>query len=118
MRYILIDNTSGYIFGDTAALPAHTFDGEQFPVTQDDITPIRAARWLDETETKEYGRTYEDVGRYGLASNETGYRVFRADINGSEAIGDIWDGQDQDTIEAVERDCEFVTCIRCGGDGA
>lgn len=114
-RYILIDNCSGYVFGDTACLPNVPIStSEGLPMTQSDMTsPIDAARWLDEAEVKEFGRTYEEVSRRALASNETGYHVYRADIKGSEVVPAIDDGENQELIEAVERDCEYVTTIRC-----
>lgn len=102
-RYILIDNCSGYIFGDTADYRA----GDQ-----SDITPTEAAAALDAS-IGEHGRSYAEVGRRELASNETGYHVYRADVRGSEAVPVVQDGQDQETIDAVERDCEYVTTIRC-----
>jgi hypothetical protein len=114
-RYILIGNCSNYIFGDTALLPnvpISTSDG--YKMTQSDIaSPVDAARWLDETETQVFDRTYEMVSRSELASNETGYHVYRADINGSDAVQAIDDGQNQELIEDVERNCEYVTSIRC-----
>ncbi len=101
-RYILIDNCSGYIFGDSADLDGQIFSG----------TPIEFAAALDAS-IGAHGRTYEDVSRYALASNETGYHVYRADVDGSEAVDVVWDGQDQDTIDAVIDNCEYVTAIRC-----
>lgn len=101
-RYILIDNYSGYIFGDSADLNGHIFSG----------TPVEFAAALDAS-IGAHGRTYEDVSRHALASNETGYHVYRADVDGSEAVAVVWDGQDQKTIDAMVQDCEYVTTIRC-----
>lgn len=101
-RYILIDNHSGYIFGDSADLNGKIFAG----------TPTEYAAALDAS-IGEHGRAYEEVSRHALASNETGYHVYRADINGSDAVVTVQDGQDQEMIEAVERDCEYITTIRC-----
>jgi len=101
-RYILIDNCSGYIFGDTGDL-----DG---PAR--DETPLEAAARLD-AHIGERSRSYEEVSRYGLASNETGYHVYRADVRGAEAIPLVDDGLDQQLIESVERECQYVTTIRC-----
>ena len=115
MRYILIENASGHIFGDTADMPnvpISTSGG--YPMTQSELTgrdgPILAARWLDEAKIREFGRAYTEV--YALASNETGYRAYRADANGSDAIATVQNGQDQDTINAVIADCELVAIIR------
>lgn len=102
-RYILIDNCSGYIWGDSADLDGHVFTG----------TPLEYAAALDARIGGADGREYEEVSRRALASNETGYHVYRADINGSEAVPLVEDGQDQEMIEAVIRDCEYVTTIRC-----
>lgn len=105
-RYILIDNCSGYVAGDSADLNGKIFTGE----------PLEFAAAFDAS-IGETGRRYTDVGRRELASNETGYHVYRADIGGSEVVPVVWDGQDQETIEAVARDCEYVTTLRCDRDG-
>ena len=60
-RYILIDNYSGYIFGDTADI-----NGRALQVDN----PIDAARAFDEQVRGEHGRAYESIGRARLASNE------------------------------------------------
>jgi len=103
-RYILIDNASGYIFGDTA-------DFSGVIAQANGGSPIDAAREMDEAVIGEHGRTYEEVN--SLASNETGYHVYRADVGGSDAVVTVWDGQDQDTINAVIASCPLVATIRC-----
>jgi hypothetical protein len=106
-RYILIDNCSGYVFGDSADLDGHIFSG----------TPVEFAAALDASNGA-HGLTYEGVSRHALASNETGYHVYRADVDGSEAVPVVWDGQDPKTIDSVVQDCEYVTTIRCHTDAA
>ena len=101
-RYILIDNNSGYIYADSADLNGKIWIGDK---------PADFAAAFDAT-IGEHGRTYDDVHCASLASNETGYHVYRADINGSEAVPVIEGGQDQDMIDAVMRDCEYVTALR------
>ena len=105
-RFILIDNCSGFIAGDTA-----DFNGGIAQVQIDGGSAIDAVRELDETIVGEHGRAYEDVSR--LADNETGYLVYRADVEGSDAVAAVWDGQDQDTIDAVVASCPLVAAIRC-----
>jgi hypothetical protein len=100
-RYIIIDNCSGYIWGDSADLAGHIFVG----------TPIEYAAALD-ADIGDPGRIYEECHHHALASNEGGYHVYRADVSGSDAVPVVWDGQDQETIEAVLRDCEYVTSLR------
>ena len=107
-RYILIDNESGFIVGDTADLPPHTFAGEDFPVCQSGITPTEAARWLDEAVIRTFGRTYEFLS-HNPGDTSTGYPVY----NGADAVVVAWDGQDREAIAAVERDCEYVGFVRC-----
>jgi hypothetical protein len=102
-RYIAVDNCSGYIWGDSADLNGHIFTG----------TPLEFSAALDAAIGTPWDRTYEETSRYALASNETGYHIYRADVNGSEAVAVINDGQDQEMIEAVMRDCEYITTIRC-----
>ena len=100
-RYILIDSHSGYIWGDTADLAG--FDGSAGTI-------VDAAAKLDES-LNEYDREYEEVTRRELGGH-TGYLVYRADINGSDAIPVVTDGQDQEMIDAVLRDCEYVGAVR------
>jgi hypothetical protein len=108
-RYILIDNDSGYIFGDTADI-----NGECLNLGTSDEDIIEACRAFDES-IQAQGRRYSVLSHsnlHALANNETGYLVYRADINGSEAVTSIWDGQDQETIAAVEHDCRLVAVVR------
>lgn len=109
-RYILIDNASGYIWGDSADFMA----GDQ-----GDYTPAEVAQALDANVGALHGSTqYEDTTMAGLASNETGYYVYRADIDGSEAVTVVHDGQDAETIRAVVNSCRYVTSLRrVGGEG-
>lgn len=101
-RFILIDNNSGYIFGDSADFASGN---------QSDLTPVEAARLLDES-IGEHGREYSELSSQPR-DTRTGYAVYRADIDGSEAVPVVYDGQDQETISAVERDCEFVAFVEC-----
>ena len=99
-RYILIDNNSGYIWGDSADLEGEIFTG----------SPTEYANALDES-LGEFGREYEMLTRTPR-DNSTGYRVFDADVRGSEAVTVVTDGQDQEMIDAVERDCYEVGFIK------
>jgi hypothetical protein len=100
MRLILIDNCSGYIFGDSA-----DFAGGRA------VEVIDACRTLDESNGV-HGREYDEHGPgYRPAANETAYHVYR----GSDAIPVVHDGQDQETIEAVVRDCDKVAVVLCRG---
>ena len=95
MRLILIDNYSGYIFGEFhTANYTGNFDRR--------ACLTEAATTIDEIQ-KEYGRAYTVHSR---APRDTrgGYHVYRAD----DRVPTITDGQDQEIIRAVERDCEFV----------
>lgn len=96
-RYILIDSNSGYIWGDSADLNGQIFTG----------TALEFAKALDES-LGEHGRIYEEVSRL---DGRSGYSVYRADINGSDAVAVVWDGQNQETIDAVERDCRHLGYI-------
>lgn len=101
-RYILIDNRSGYIFGDTADLDGWN-DTER--------TPVDAARLLDES-IGERDREYELIG-HDPRDTSTGYHIHRADVRGSEQVAVVTDGQDREMIEAVERDCDYVGYVIC-----
>jgi hypothetical protein len=94
-RYILIDNNSGYIFGDSADLDGKVFSG----------SAVEFAAALDAS-IGAHNRTYEEYYR-NPRTTESGYDVYRADIDGSEAVAVVHNGQDQETIEAVRRDCEY-----------
>lgn len=96
-RYILIDLWSGYIFGDTADI-----NGEVVPC--DNI--IDAARALDAS-IGEHDRVYAAGNRSHMHNGCSGYAVYRADIDGSEAIPVVHDGQDAETIRSVETLCQF-----------
>jgi hypothetical protein len=108
-RYILIDNDSGYIFGDTADI-----NGECLNLGTSDEDIIGACRAFDET-IQAQGRRYAVLSHSNiraLASNESGYLVYRSDINGSDQMTSIC----QETIEAVERDCRLVAVVRCADE--
>jgi hypothetical protein len=97
-RFILIENASGYIWGDSADL-----NGAIFPCPD----AIAYAAALDAS-FGEHGRIYDRVGPHDLTSEETGYHVYRADVDGSDAVPIVHDGQDRETIRAVVRDCLYV----------
>lgn len=96
-RYILIDNASGYIFGDTDDYAPGRID-----------SPMEACETLDREVVQEHGRTYELVSR--LASNETGYLVYSGDV---DATINVENGQDENTIDYVLEHCPLVATIRC-----
>ncbi len=105
-RYIFIDRNSGFIFGDSANIDGKIVNG----------SPCDVAYELDMS----IGYPYPDANfSHGIAYEETArsdldatYDVYRADINGREAVVAIEDGQDQEIIEAVRRDCQYITTIR------
>ena len=94
-RYILIDNYTGYIWGDSADLDGAIFAG----------TALDFAAALDAS-LGNHGRTYTEQPRPD-ASNQSGYHVYRADIDGSDAVTVVHDGQDQATIDAVTGTCRY-----------
>lgn len=102
-RYILIDNASGYIWGDSADLNGKIFTG----------SPEEFAEALD-VSNGEHGRSYT-FGIRAPRDTSTGYHVYRADVNGSKAIPVVTDGQDQETIEAVTRNCTYQGYIEVSG---
>jgi len=93
-RYILIENNSGFIFGDSADLDGRTFTG----------TAVEFARALDDS-IGAHGRDYALT--HNPHDTSTGYHVYAA----TDAIPTVSDGQDSETIEAVERDCAYVGFI-------
>jgi hypothetical protein len=83
MRYILIDENSGYVWGEAVA-----------------SDPISACREVDISVNKigELGRNYIDIGRERF-DGRSGYHVYAApdDFVGGD------DGRDPEYINAVER---------------
>jgi hypothetical protein len=106
-QYIVIDRASGYIFYDTRDLPLdHVIDGERAGNLP--LTPELACRWGAEAEARDYGWSYSETNRYDA---RVVYDVYRVDVGGSEAVPVVRDGQDQEMIDAVERDCEYVASV-------
>lgn len=96
-RYILIDDNSGHIWGDSADLDGAIFAADD---------PIEYAAALDRA-TGDPDWSYA----WSASSGGGGYHVYRADVRGSDAITVVWDGQDRDTINAVEQGCEYLGFI-------
>ena len=97
-RYILICSESGYIFGDSADITGGATS-----------TPAQVAAALDAS-IGLHDRTYSEL-HAPPSDGRTGYLVYRADIDGSEVVPLVHDGQDRDTIEQVERLCEYVCFV-------
>jgi hypothetical protein len=117
MRIILIDNYSGYIWGDSADYKGRTFtldDALSFKAdvsaTSEDDFALAYAAAMDADiggEPRSYGMHRASCARNG----GSGYMAYRADVDGSEAVPVVHDGQDSDTIEAVEADCRCLGFI-------
>jgi hypothetical protein len=99
-RFILIDNNSGFIFADSADFGRGSFIG----------TPAEFAAAVDDS-TGDFNRRYDERPFHHFRNGLSGYRVYRADANGSEAVAVVQDGQDQEVIDAVERDCQEICFI-------
>jgi len=102
-RFIIIETNSGYIWGDTATLTTDQFTCSD---RADDADMIAACRAIDE-ENGEHGREYETLNSVHELNGRSGYMVHA----GSDAVVTIDDGQDQELIEAVERDCKLVGVV-------
>jgi hypothetical protein len=99
-RFITIDNNSGFIFGDTAAeLVSRQSDW----TAKGEADIIEAVRLLDES-TGESGRQYV-YHHADPRSTVTGYHVY--DASGDQ-VACVLDGQDRETIDAVESSCDYV----------
>jgi hypothetical protein len=98
-RYILIDNCSGYIWGDSADLDGKVFTG----------TAVEFAAALDRSvdPSAAVGREYVEEARADNGS-ETGYHVYEAD--GAPAFHE---GQSQsEAARAVKMSCPYDGFIR------
>lgn len=104
-RYIGIDSNTGYIFFDTGDL-----DGA---ARQE--TPAEAVERFERFENVRGGNSVTYIEHSRAPDGASGYHVYRADIDGSEAVAITQDGQDQEVIEAVERDCEHVCFVEVRG---
>jgi len=93
VRYVLFEVHSGYIWGDTASLPAFSKTGQ---------TPVDAARALDE-HLGDYESRYEEVSGHEMRGRD-GYMVYE--------VGDIvpvhYSGDDAEVIALVERTGRLV----------
>ena len=119
MRLILIDNNSGFIFGDTANHRLGRLD-DWIDNNSDDIgdtarLSLLAARLLDDS-IGEHGREYAFIAR-DPSDAGTGYLIFRADIDNSEILPIVTDGRDRETIGAVARGCRFEGFVECRRGG-
>ena len=101
-RFIVINNRTGYIIGDTANI-----GGKIVAVDH----PVEACRYIDEVRGAR-GKNYTQVARGDLTLNAAGYRVYRADEAGAELVPVVVDGQDTHVIEDVESQCPLVAMIR------
>lgn len=103
-NYIIIDAWTGYIWGDTRDIGGKSMS---FDSIED------ACRALDES-NGDHGREYSQVSRL---SGDQGYAVYRVDVDGSEAVPVVHDGQDQETIDAVTESCQLVGFVEYVGKG-
>jgi hypothetical protein len=101
VRYILIDNNSGFIFADTANLRGFdngAADGNAAII--DAVRCLNAGMKLDPDTF-----SYEVGNAYG-ANDE--YTVYRANAD----MATIYDGQNKSEIELVEESCERVCTVK------
>jgi hypothetical protein len=115
MRLILIDGGSGFIFGDTANYRLGRLD-EWIENNFDDRgdterLSLLAARLLDDS-IGEHGRDYAFIN-YDPCDTRAGYLIHCADIDGADIPPIVTDGQNQETIDTVKRDCRFEGFVEC-----
>jgi hypothetical protein len=96
MRYVFIDNYTGYIYGDSADIGGRIVTG----------TPAEVAEAVD-ADIGEVGREYRMLGR-NPGTTETGYDVYRVDVGGSEIVPVVRDGQNQEIIKQVVECGEYI----------
>ena len=115
MRLILIDNSSGFIFGDTANSRLgrldEWIDNNSDAIGDTERLSLLAARLLDDS-IGEHGREYEFFN-HDARDIVSGYLIYRADFNGSEVLPVVTDGKNQETIAAVQRDCRLEGFVEC-----
>jgi hypothetical protein len=101
-RYILVDNNSGYIWGDSADFAPHGDIGGA----------ADAARLLDEG-LGTTGRAYELLGR-NPCTTCTGYDVYLSEL-GTDVLPVVHDGQDEEAIAAVQTGCQYLGFVLVHG---
>ncbi len=117
MRIILIDNYSGYIYGDSADYAGRAFTADDALAIRPDGhagDPYDFAIAYAEAVGREIGGepyTYAWGSKADARTTASGYRAYRADTGGSEAVPVVSDGQSRDEIDAVERDCLYLGFI-------
>lgn len=97
-RYILFHRESGIIMGDSADHNGVILE----------TTPVEFAKAVEGVIGGLPPATYEETNRTDWLRT---YDVYRADVNGSEAVPVVTDGTDSETIRAVLRDCEYETSV-------
>jgi hypothetical protein len=109
MRIILIDQYSGYIYGDSA-----DYEGGLF--TLDDARQLYPD--MDPHSAHDFALAYADaldrhIGgerrRYEWAHDSDGQSGYIAYTTGDDIVGVIHDGQSRQEIDAVERDCPRIS---------
>lgn len=103
-RYILIDNNSGYIWGDTSDV-----GGKSLDLGTDESAILNACMAVDE-DCGAPDRTYTVVGNRSprALQGHDGYLVYRA----PDGFRQLPDGQHKDDIEAVQRECTLVGVVQ------
>jgi len=101
-HFIIQDRYTGYIWGDTRDINGGLYHANDI---------VDACRALDQSIGGE-PRVYEEVSRL---DGDDGYIVYRVEVDGSEAVTVIWDGQSQETIDAVEASCPVAGYVQCVG---
>jgi hypothetical protein len=106
-NYIVIDRHSGYIFFDTRDLPrTRLIDGR--PAGEQELTPLFACRWGDET-VGSCGRAYTETDFFDARAT---YDVYTIDEEiGGDEIPLLEDGACGATIEMVRRYYKVVATV-------
>jgi hypothetical protein len=91
MRYIIIDNQSGYIVGDTMHTESAIYRVED---------PIEACQRISRQRC---------VGVASLGSRDDGYRVYLAN---ADFIAVMQDRRNHHIIEMIEQECALAASIR------
>ena len=103
-RYILIESNSGYIWGDTSDV-----GGKNLELGTDDTALMQACAAVDD-DCGAPDRTYNVISNRNprALQGQDGYLVYRA----PDDFRAVPDGQNQDDIEAVERECTLVGVVQ------
>ena len=101
MHLILIDNHSGFIFADTRDM--NEWSSSDYTDAEEAV--IKASQMTDRINGNGNRHDNYTIELNALFVNERGYRV---DTDKGEQVPVVYDGQNQELIDAVMEHCDYM----------